>query len=111
MNTKLNARVSIQANKLDLTASYVARLEHRMTICTIVSITVTGATVDLWLKQRMKHISSRGPYLSSRKAANSVSLLWPYKSSSSLHLCFLSGSVQFFVFMLLFFVSLLISSL
>ena len=34
----------------------------------------------------MKHISSRGPYLSSRKAANCASLLSPYKSCSSLHL-------------------------
>ena len=34
----------------------------------------------------MKHISSRGPYLSSRKAANSASLLSPYKSRSSFHL-------------------------
>ena len=34
----------------------------------------------------MKHISSRGPYLSSRKAANSASLSSPYKSRSSLHL-------------------------
>ena len=57
-----------------------------MTICVIVSITVTTATIALWLKQRMKHISSRGPYLSSRKAANSASLLSPYKSCSSLHL-------------------------
>ena len=52
----------------------------------IVSITVTTATIALWLNHRMKHISSRGPYLSSRKAANSVSVLSPYKSRSSLHL-------------------------
>ena len=34
----------------------------------------------------MKHISSRGPYLSSRKVAGFASLLSPYKSCSSLHL-------------------------
>ena len=44
------------------------------------------ATIALWLKHRMKHISSRGPYLSIRKAANSASLLSPYKFCSSLHL-------------------------
>ena len=34
----------------------------------------------------MKHISSRGPYLSSRKAAKSAALLSHCKSRSSLHL-------------------------
>ena len=57
-----------------------------MTICGIASITVTTATIALWLKHRMKHISSRCPLLSSRKAANSALLLSPYKSRSSLHL-------------------------
>ena len=41
---------------------------------------------SLVVKIRMKHISSRAPYLSSRKAANSASLLSPYKSHSFLHL-------------------------
>ena len=41
-----------------------------MAICTIVSITVPAATIALWLRHRMKNISSRGPYLSSRKSAN-----------------------------------------
>ena len=50
------------------------------------SIIVTTATMALWLKHRRKHISSRGPYMSSRKAANSESLLSPYKSRNSLHL-------------------------
>ena len=66
----------------------------------------------------MKHISSRGPYLSSRKAANSVSLLSPYKSHKPLHLwngtavCILVFSFSlFFLFALFFFISLLISSL
>ena len=45
-----------------------------------------ATTIDLWLKHRMKHISSRGPYLSSRKAANSASILSPSISCSSLHL-------------------------
>ena len=67
----------------------------------------------------MKHISSRGPYLSSRKAANSASLLSPYKSCSSLHLWNdISISIvvlslawsNFFLFTLHFFISLLISS-
>ena len=56
--------------------------------------------------------------MSSREAANSASLLSPYKSCSSLHLwnddicpSFLSGSVQFFLFTLLLLISLLISSL
>ena len=44
--------------------------------------TVTPTTIALWLKHRMKHISSSGPYLSSRKAANSASLLSPSKSCS-----------------------------
>ena len=86
IETKLNTRLSIQANKLDLATSYVAQLQHRKVICAIVSITVTAAAVALWLKHRMKHISSRGPYLSSRKAANSTLLLSPYKSHSSLQL-------------------------
>ena len=38
---------------------------------------------SLVVKHRMKHISSRGPYLASRKAANSASLLSPYKSRHS----------------------------
>ena len=38
-----------------------------MAICTIASITVTAAIIALWLKHRMKHISSSNPYLSSRK--------------------------------------------
>ena len=67
----------------------------------------------------MKHTSSRGPCLSRRKATNSASLLSPKKpaapSNSDMMLriypCFLSGLVKFFVFTLLFFVSLLISSL
>ena len=67
--------------KLDIATSYVARLQHRTAICTIASITVTAAI--LWLKHRMKHISGRGPYFSSRKAANTASLLSPYKSCSS----------------------------
>ena len=118
IKTEPNTGVSIQANKLDLPTSYVARLQHRSGICAIATIAVTTATIALWLKHRMKHISSRGPYLSSRKAANSASLLRPYKSCSSLHLkwrsdiypSFFSGSVQFFVFTLLFFVTFLSSS-
>ena len=47
---------------------------------------ICAATIALWLKHRMKHISSRGPYLSSRKVAGFASLLSPYKSCSSLHL-------------------------
>ena len=43
-------------------------------------------TIALWLKHRMKHTSSRGPYLSSGKAANSVSLFSLYSSCSSLQL-------------------------
>ena len=46
----LNIGVSIQANKSDLPTSYVARLQHRKVICTIVSITVTTALLALWLK-------------------------------------------------------------
>ena len=49
-------------------------------------ITVITTTIVLWLKHRMKHISSRDPYLPSRKAANSASLLSAYKSLRSLHL-------------------------
>ena len=85
INTKLNTGVTVQPNKLDLATSHVARLQHHMAICAIVSITVTTATTVLWLKHRIKHISSGGPYLSSRKSANSASLLSPYKSRSSLH--------------------------
>ena len=73
------------------------------------SITVTAATIALLLKLRIKHISSRGSYLSSRKAANSASLLSPYKSwHADIYPSFLSGSVKFFVFTLLFFVRLLL---
>ena len=61
-----------------MTILYIFLLYH--------SIAVTTATISLWLKNLMKHLSSRGPYLSSRKAANSASLLSPYKSHSSLHL-------------------------
>ena len=78
--------VSIQANKLDLPTLYVARPQLRTAICAFASITVTTTILDLWLKHRFKHILSRGPYLSSRKAANSASLLSPYKFHSSLHL-------------------------
>ena len=84
MKTKLNTGVSIQANKLYLATSYVAWLQHR--ICAIASIAVTTATIALWLKYITKHISSRCPYLCSRKVANSMSLLSPYKSRSILHL-------------------------
>ena len=92
-----------------------------LAICAIVSITVTAATLALWLKHRMKHISSRGPYLSSRKAANCVTLeslqilqLPPsLKWRSNIYPCLLSGSVQLFWSrsILLFFISVLISSL
>ena len=44
------------------------------------------AILPLLLKHRIKHKSSRGPYLSSRKVAKSASLFSPYKSCSSLHL-------------------------
>ena len=60
--------------------------QHRTAMCAIASITVTAPTTALWFNHRVKHISSRGPYLSSRKAANSALLLSPYKSRSSLHL-------------------------
>ena len=39
--------------------------------------------LSLLVKNRIKHISSRGLYLSSRKVAKSASLLSPYKSCSS----------------------------
>ena len=90
-----------------------------MAICTTASITVTAATIALCLKHKMKHTSSRGPYLSSRKLANSVLLLSPLQIlqlppplewCSDMYPCFLSGSGQFFLFPLLFFVSPLISS-
>ena len=51
--------------------SYIAWLQHRMAICAIASITVTTATLVLKLKNIMKHTSSSGPYLSSRKVSNS----------------------------------------
>ena len=115
----INTRVSIQANKLNLATNYVARLQHCTAICGIVSITVTTATIALWLKHRMKHISNRGPYLSSREADNSASLLSlqilqlppPLKWHSNIYPCFLADYVQYFVFTLNFFVSLLMSSL
>ena len=50
IKTKLNTRVSIQANKIDLAASYVARLQHWVAICAIVSITVTTATIPFLVK-------------------------------------------------------------
>ena len=78
IKTELNTRVSIQSNKLDLATSYVARLQH----CVIASIAVTATAIALWLKHRMDHLSSRGPYLSSRKAADSVSPSRPHKSRS-----------------------------
>ena len=43
-------------------------------LCAILSITVTAAIIALWLNNRNKHISSNGPYFSSRKAANFASL-------------------------------------
>ena len=61
------ARLSKQAKKLDLAASYVAQLQQYAAIYAIASITVTAATKALWLKYRIKHVSSRGPYLSNRK--------------------------------------------
>ena len=88
-----------------------------MAICAIVSITVTAA---LWLKHRIKHISIKGPYLSSTlyiklyvtlEALQVLQLPPPLKWRSITYPCFLSGSVQFFLFKLLFFASLTISSL
>ena len=38
-----------------------------MAICAIARITVTATTIAMWLKHRMERISSRDPYLSSRK--------------------------------------------
>ena len=55
----------------------------------------------------MKHISSRGPYLSSRKVLTNPAT----PSTSEMTLIFLSGSVQLFVFILLFIVSIPISFL
>ena len=57
IKTELNTGVSIQAHKLDSATSYIAQLQHRTTICTIASITVTATTIALWFKHRMKHIS------------------------------------------------------
>ena len=85
INTKLNTWVIIQANKLQSATSCIARLQHHMVICATASITVTATTIALWLKQSETYIK-QGPYLSSRNAANSASLLSPYKSHSSLHL-------------------------
>ena len=68
IKTKINTGVSIQTNKIDLVASCAAWLQNRTAIHAIASITVTAATIALWLKSIMKHLSNRVPYLSSRKA-------------------------------------------
>ena len=62
-------------------------MQHRKAtvLCAIASITVNAAITALWSKTRMKHIKRR-PYLSSRRAANSASLLSPCRICSSLHL-------------------------
>lgn len=48
IKTNLNTAVNIQANKLDLPTSHVARLQHGKAISTIASITVTATTIALW---------------------------------------------------------------
>ena len=72
IKSELNIGVSIQANKLELPASYFARLQYHKAKCAIASITVTAAILALWSKHRMKHMSSRGPYLSSRSYQSSL---------------------------------------
>ena len=89
---------------LDLAASYLARLQHRTVICTIASINVTTANIVFWLQHTC-------PYLSSRKVQISQ-LPPPLKMTPIFILVFsLIRSNSLFVFTLLFFASLLISSL
>ena len=71
---------------INYVSEFAAKLQHHAAICAIASVTVTATTTALWFKHEMKHISSRGPYFSSRKASNSALLLSPHKSHSSLHL-------------------------
>ena len=59
----------------------------------------------------MNHTSSRSPHLSSRKVLTDPAAPPPLKWRADVYPRFLSGSVHFFAFILLFFVSLLISSL
>ena len=116
---KLNTRVSIQANKLDLATSYVARLQHFTATCTIVSITVTTATIALWLKHRIKHIK-QGSLLVQQKSSQlcvtleSLQILQlppPLKWCSDIYPCFFLWHGPILLFTLLFFVGVLSSSL
>ena len=98
--TKLNTGFNIQANTLDLATSYIARLQLHKVICAIASITVITTILALWLKHRMKHISSRGPYLSQYKNGKLCSLS-PYKSRNDTPIftlvSFLAQSNSFFL--------------
>ena len=73
------------------------------------SVTVT-AILALWLTHRVKHISSRFLPVQ-QKSPDRPAAPPPLKWCSDIYPGFLSGSVHFFVFTLLFFFRLLISSL
>ena len=78
MTTKLNTRVSIQSNKLDLRTSYVARLQHHTAIGAIASINCNRCHHSLVVKTQNETYIKQGCVLVQQKS--------PYKPCRSLHL-------------------------